>query len=52
MLTYNDQVDITTVDLQRDEHNEEPEDAADDQDREAKLHGRWRWFWKVYYAIV
>ena len=52
VLTYNDQVDITTVDLQRDEHNEEPEDAADDQDREAKLHGRWRWFWKVYYAIV
>ncbi|KAI0695946.1 amino acid permease-domain-containing protein [Cerioporus squamosus] len=52
VLTYNDQVDIKIVDLRRDEHHEEAEDLADDEQREAKLHGRWRWFWKVYYAIV
>ncbi|RPD78334.1 hypothetical protein L226DRAFT_502776 [Lentinus tigrinus ALCF2SS1-7] len=52
VLTYNDQVDIKTVDLKRDEHEEEPGDVADDEEREMKLHGRWRWFWRIYYAVV
>ncbi|KAI0633293.1 amino acid permease-domain-containing protein [Trametes polyzona] len=51
-VTYHDSVDVRTVDLRRDEHEEEPEDLIDDQKREAKLKGRWRYFWKVYYAIV
>ncbi|KAI0365662.1 hypothetical protein BV20DRAFT_1038833 [Pilatotrama ljubarskyi] len=51
-IAYNDSVDIRTVDLRRDEHEEEPEDLLDDQKREAKLKGKWGWFWKVYYAVV
>ena len=51
-LTYTDIVNIHTVDLRRDEHDEEPEDTADDAAREAKLKGRWGWVWKVYYAVV
>ena len=38
--------------LRRDEHDEEPEDTADDAAREAKLKGRWGWVWKVFYAVV
>lgn len=52
VLTYNDQVDVKTVDLRRDEYHEAAEDIADNTQREAKFHGRWRWFWKVYYAVV
>ena len=36
----------------RDEHEEEPEDVADDAERETRLKGRWRWLWKLYYAVV
>ena len=52
VLTYSDLVDIRTVNLQRDEHEEEPEDVADDAERETRLKGRWRWLWKLYYAVV
>ena len=51
-IVYSDLVDIGTVDLRKDEHEEEPEDAADDAEREVKLQGRWRWLWKLYYVIV
>ncbi|EJF57625.1 hypothetical protein DICSQDRAFT_140179 [Dichomitus squalens LYAD-421 SS1] len=51
-LTYNDAVDVRTVDLKRDEHEEEAADLADDARRESKLKGRYRWLWKVYYAVV
>lgn len=51
-LAYSDVVDVRTVDLRRDEHEEEPEDAADDAAREVKLQGRARWLWRVYYAVV
>ncbi|OJT15330.1 hypothetical protein TRAPUB_8126 [Trametes pubescens] len=51
-VAYSDAVDIRTVDLRRDEHEEEPEDVADDLEREAHLKGRWGPLWKVYYAIV
>lgn len=51
-VAYSDAVDIRTVDLRRDEHEEEPEDVADDLEREVHLKGRWGPLWKVYYAIV
>ena len=51
-LTYNDAVDVRTVDLKQDEHEEEPADYADDARRESKLKGRYGWLWKVYYAVV
>lgn len=47
-----DSVNTQTVDLRRDEHHEDAEDAADDERRDAKLKGRWRKLWKVYYAVV
>ncbi|KAI0769629.1 amino acid permease-domain-containing protein [Trametes elegans] len=51
-VAYHDSVDIRTVDIRRDEYEEEETDLKDDEARERKLGGRWRWFWKVYYAIV
>ena len=51
-VSYNDAVDIETVDLRRDEHEEEAEDVEEDLKREGKLKGRWRWLWRVYYAVV
>ncbi|KAI9066586.1 hypothetical protein FKP32DRAFT_1704719 [Trametes sanguinea] len=51
-LTYIDNVDIRTVDLRRDEHEEEPEDLLEDQKREAQMKGRWGFFWRVFYAVV
>ena len=51
-LTYHDNVDVRTVDLKRDEHEEEEEDRVDDERREAKLKGRWGPLWRVYFAVV
>ncbi|CDO69261.1 hypothetical protein BN946_scf185042.g163 [Trametes cinnabarina] len=51
-LTYVDNVDIRTVDLKRDEHEEDPADLVDDLKREAHLKGRWGFFWRVFYAVV
>ena len=52
LVSYNDAVDINTVDLRRDEHEEEAADLADDAERDEKLKGRFGWFWRAYYAIV
>ena len=51
-VASSDVVDVRTVDLRRDEHEEEPEDAVDDAAREGKLQGRARWLWRLYYAVV
>ncbi len=51
-VSYTDSVDILTVDLKRDEHEEDLEDLEEDQERELKLKGRYRWLWRVYYAVV
>ncbi|KAH9940503.1 amino acid permease/ SLC12A domain-containing protein [Epithele typhae] len=47
-----DLVDIQAVDLTLDEYEEDPEDVADDEAQRQKLEGRWRWFWRLYYAVV
>ncbi|PIL34130.1 transporter [Ganoderma sinense ZZ0214-1] len=51
-VSHNDAVDILTVDLKRDEHEENVEDLEDDLEREGNLKGRYRWLWRVYYAVV
>ena len=51
-VSYNDAVDILTVDLKRDEHEENVNDLEDDLEREENLKGRYRWLWRVYYAVV
>ena len=45
-------VDLRTVDLDRDVHVETNEDAKDDLGREARLAGRWRWLWRMYYILA
>ncbi|PSR73129.1 hypothetical protein PHLCEN_2v10985 [Hermanssonia centrifuga] len=47
-----DLVDTETVDLHRDEHEDEVEDLIEDQERERRLKGRTRWFWKLYYIVA
>lgn len=52
----NDLVDLDTVDLRRDEHDEvevDPEHAEEEErEREKRSSGKARWLWKVYYWIV
>ena len=52
LVSYNDSVNVSTVDLMRDEHEESAEDLEDDLEREENLKGRYRWLWRVYYAVV
>ncbi|KAJ3922860.1 amino acid permease/ SLC12A domain-containing protein [Lentinula edodes] len=52
---YNDIVDVNTVDLYRDEHEEEEEDRIDDVERERRLKGSnlvQRTLWRLFYLIV
>ncbi|KAJ4493882.1 amino acid permease-domain-containing protein [Lentinula edodes] len=52
---YNDIVDVNTVDLYRDEHDEEEEDRVDDVERERRLKGSnlvQRTLWKLFYFIA
>lgn len=47
-----DLVDINTVDLLREEYEEQAVDEEDDQKMEKRLKGRSRWAWRVYYWVV
>lgn len=49
---HSDLVDVNTVDLIRDEHQEEVVDKADDEERERRVHGKARLLWKIYYWLV
>ncbi|TFY68382.1 hypothetical protein EVG20_g3571 [Dentipellis fragilis] len=49
---YNDNVDGQLVDLRRDEHEEEEVDKSDDEERNRRLAGRFRWGWRLFYWIV
>jgi len=49
---YFDVVDIDTVDLYKDEYQEEEEDNIEDAKRANRLHGKTRILWKLYYWIV
>lgn len=48
---YHDIVDTRTVDLHRDEYQEQEEDRIDEE-REARLKGGKKVLWKLYYAVV
>ncbi|KAI0743876.1 amino acid permease-domain-containing protein [Daedaleopsis nitida] len=52
IFSFSDLVDIRTVDLRKDEHDEEPEDLADDTRRQTKINGRWGSLWRIYYSVV
>lgn len=47
-----DLVDVNTVDLVRDEYEEQPVDEAEDKRVEQRLSGKARWGWRVYYWVV
>lgn len=47
-----DLVDTKTVDLYRDEHEETVMDQLEDEEREARLSGKWRWWWRLFYIVV
>lgn len=47
-----DLVDTKVVDLYRDEHHETTDDTLDDEERDVRLSGRWRWAWTVYYLVA
>ena len=51
-ISYNDMVDINTVNLHVDEYEEAPADLAEEEAHEKHLKGRWGWLWRVYYALV
>ncbi|KII94587.1 hypothetical protein PLICRDRAFT_97452 [Plicaturopsis crispa FD-325 SS-3] len=50
---YSDLVDIRTVDLRRDEHEEEIDDKVDDEQRIRRISKRYSgWAWRVFYWVV
>ncbi|KAL1756244.1 amino acid permease-domain-containing protein [Schizophyllum commune] len=52
-IWYSDLVDTKTVDLQRDQYDEEEEERTADEKRDRRLEsGRLRYFWKVWYWVV
>lgn len=55
LLRYLDVVDVYTVDLYRDEHEEEEEDRAEDGERERRTKGTnvvQRTLWKLFYLVA
>jgi AAT family amino acid transporter len=50
---FTDLVDIDTLDLKRDEYDEEPDDHEEEVQRNKRLNqGKKRILWKLYYSIV
>ena len=47
-----DLVDTASVDLFRDEHKDDVTDLIEDQERDRRLNGRLRWFWRLYYTVA
>ena len=47
-----DFVDVTRVDLYRDEHEDGQVDKHEDEARAQRLGGRARWAWAVYYLVA
>ncbi|KAF4599728.1 hypothetical protein EYR40_006827 [Pleurotus pulmonarius] len=46
---HSDLVDVHTVDLKRDEHEEGEEDKADDEQRRRRMDGKAKALWRCYY---
>jgi amino acid permease len=47
-----DFVDVSDVDLYRDEHEETPVDKHEDEVRAQRLRGRVGWAWTLYYIVA
>ena len=47
-----DLVDISTVNLHRDEYEDAVDDLIEDQERDRRMKGRIRWLWRLYYTIA
>ncbi|KAH7097621.1 amino acid permease-domain-containing protein [Auriculariales sp. MPI-PUGE-AT-0066] len=45
-------VDLASIDLHVDEHEESAEDVLHDATREARISGKWRHAWQAYYLIA
>lgn len=45
-------IDLRTVDLHQDEHHDGKADLEDDNDRAAKLRGRFGWLWRLYFVVA
>lgn len=44
--------DLRSIDLKSEEHVEGILDLQDDETREAREAGKWRWAWKIWYLIA
>ncbi|KAJ8521185.1 hypothetical protein ONZ45_g2094 [Pleurotus djamor] len=51
-LWYSDLVDVGTVDLRRDEHEEDDNDKADDEQRNRRIAGKLGYLWRIYYWMA
>ena len=51
-MRWFDLVDTANVDLFRDEHKDDVTDLIEDQERDRRLNGRLRWFWRLYYTVA
>ncbi len=49
---FHDLVDTETVNLHRDEYEDNEEDIVDDEERKARLGGDKRWLWSLYYWLA
>jgi amino acid transporter, AAT family len=47
-----DLVDVNTVDLARDEYEEEHIDSVADDERDRRNKGKARWIWRMYYWLA
>jgi hypothetical protein len=45
-------VDVTTVDLIKDEYGEEETDIIDEDDRDERIKGKVGLLWRIYYWLV
>lgn len=49
---FHDIVDIETVDLRRDEYQDNERDVVDDEQSKVRLSGQRRWLWRLYYWLA
>jgi amino acid transporter, AAT family len=47
-----DVVDVATIDLKRDEYEDDQRDFEEDDVQERRLKGQMRWAWKIYHYIA
>ena len=49
---FSDLVDVRNLDLYADEHQEDEDDSMDDELRAARIKGKWRLLWRLWYWLA